>query len=201
MVKIAISVEGLTEEIFVKTIIKPYLMPKRIIIETISNLSGNVSLDRTLKDIRGLAHNHNYVTTMYDFYGFKKLDKNETKTSLEAKIKNGSDSKIAHKVFPYIQMYEFEGLLFSSPQSLKNHLNSTEKVESWAQMILGEFNNNPENINNSTETAPSKRLEKFTDYRKTTHGPNIAKEIGIEGIREKCPGFNDWITLIESWAK
>ncbi|MGV8948978.1 MAG: DUF4276 family protein [Candidatus Paracaedibacter sp.] len=59
--------------------------------------------------------------------------------------------------------------------------------------------NNPEAINDSRETAPSKRLEKHTTYRKTTYGPNIAKEIGLSEIRQKCAGFDTWISMIESW--
>jgi hypothetical protein len=36
-----------------------------------------------------LIHNFDFVTTLYDFYGFKRLSDNETKKTLEEKIKNG----------------------------------------------------------------------------------------------------------------
>jgi len=71
-----------------------------------------------------------------------------------------------------------------------------EKIELWAKNILDQFNGNPELINDSPETAPSKRLA-VTPYRKTTHGPNIVKEIGLENIRNKCQGFDNWIGLLE----
>jgi hypothetical protein len=74
-------------------------------------------------------------------------------------------------------MYEFEGLLFSSPSAMADILQD-EKIELWAKNILDQFNGNPELINDSPETAPSKRLA-VTPYRKTTHGPNIVKEIGL----------------------
>jgi hypothetical protein len=100
------------------------------------------------------------------------------------------------KMIPYIQMYEFEGLLFSSPSAIATVLQQDE-IEPWAQAILRQFNGNPELINNSSQTAPSKRLAS-TPYRKTTHGPNIAKEIGLEVLRKKCKGFDDWLSRLEA---
>lgn len=80
---------------------------------------------------------------------------------------------IRAKLIPYVQMYEFEGLLFSSPEYIASNLHD-EKLVAWARSILAEFSNNPEKINNSPKTAPSKRFERDTIYRKTTHGPNIS---------------------------
>jgi hypothetical protein len=93
-------------------------------------------------------------------------------------------------------MYEFEGLLFSSPEAIASVLQD-KSLNSWATGILADFNNNPEKVNDSYETAPSKRLEKYTNYRKTTHGPNIAEQIGLAKIRDMCSGFDDWLTKLE----
>jgi hypothetical protein len=60
----------------------------------------------------------------------------------------------------------------------------------------------PEDINNSQETAPSKRLAKifpYGRYGKVEHGALIAEAIGIETIRAKCPKFDAWITHLENW--
>ena len=93
-------------------------------------------------------------------------------------------------------MYEFEGLLFSSPEAIALVLQD-ESLNAWANNILEDFDNNPEKVNNSTETAPSKRFEKSTNYRKTTHGPNIAKQIGLVKMRDMCSGFDHWLTTLE----
>lgn len=166
------------------------------------HMGGNVKLETVINEIGRLAYNHGYVTTMYDFYGFKGLDVGETKNSLEAKIKQRIDQNVTHKVFPYIQMYEFEGLLFASPLAIKNHVkaHNNADVGDWAQDVVKTFNNLPETINNSRQTAPSKRLQQYTDYKKTIDGPNIAREIGLIAIRNACPHFNHWITMIEGWA-
>jgi len=136
-------------------------------------MSGGVNIDRAKSELKKMANNFDYVTTLYDFYGFRNKDAGETKDSLETKIFETAHERVKPKFIPYVQMYEYEGLLFSCPDSIESILNESG-IKEWAADILKEFGNNPESINNSTETAPSKRLEEKTGYRKTTHGPNIA---------------------------
>ena len=150
----------------------PYLSQKQIYVTPVS-INGNVSVDRIKHELRNLAYNFDYVSTFYDFYGFKGKVAGETKISLESRIKGSIKEEIRGRLIPYIQMYEFEGLLFSSPEAIAMVLQD-ESLNVWANDILKSFNNNPEKVNDSVETAPSKRLEKSTNYRKTTHGPNIA---------------------------
>ena len=162
MVRLGISVEGTTEERFIKTLLAPYFSQKGIYVTPVS-INGNVSVDRVAHEMRNLAYNFDYVSTFYDFYGFK--------------------GKV-------------EGLLFSSPEAIAMVLQD-ESLSVWANDILKSFNNNPEKVNDSVETAPSKRLEKSTNYRKTTHGPNIAEQIGLAKMRDMCSGFDDWLTKLE----
>lgn len=198
MVRIGISVEGPTEERFVKAVLHPYLFSKDIYMTPIS-MGGAVNLDRVKSEVKNIANNFDKVTTFYDFYGFQRKDIGETKKTLEMKMMNYVHQSIKSKFIPYIQMYEFEGVLFSCPEAMERGLNEPD-VKEWCQRVLDEFNGDPEKINNSVETAPSKRLETATAYRKTTHGPNIAKEIGIEKIREKCAGFDEWLDKLEALA-
>lgn len=199
MVRVGISVEGATEERFVKMVLAPYLATKQIYVTPIS-VGGAINLDRIRSELKRMASSFSYVTTFYDFYGFQGSAEGETKTSLELKIKEHAHPSIQAKLIPYVQMYEFEGLLFTSPEAIAMHL-SGDNLMSWAQAVLSQFNNNPEGINDSTETAPSKRLIQKTNYRKTTHGPNIAEEIGIEVLREKCGGFDEWLVRLEALAQ
>jgi hypothetical protein len=195
MTRLLISVEGKSEKMFVEEVLLPYFSNLEIYIE-IQDMKGNISLDRVAVKINSLINNHNYVTTLYDFYGFKKrgLFDNETKQSLEVKIKDKIKLDQQHKFIPYIQMYEFEALLFSDSQKMANGLNTDKN---WIDEILSKFNN-IEKINNSKETAPSKRIQKNCQYLKTTHAPLILKEIGLTKIREKCSGFDDWIKQLEN---
>ncbi|RMB08193.1 DUF4276 family protein [Eilatimonas milleporae] len=195
MVRLAVSVEGLTEERFVELVLYDHLLGLGIHVTPIS-IGGNVSIPRICHNIEKLIHGFDFVTTFYDFYGFKNKDQGETKHGLEAKIRNALPERLRGKFFPYIQMYEFEGLLFSCPAIMSTILQD-EEVEAWAGGVLRQFGGNPEDINDSPQTAPSKRLERQTSYRKTTHGPDITKQIGLDKIRSTCSGFNDWLSKIE----
>jgi hypothetical protein len=56
----------------------------------------------------------------------------------------------------------------------------------------------PEEIDNSPETAPSRRVSDVVPgYQKPLMGVLAAQEIGIETIRRECPFFASWIKKLE----
>ena len=60
---------------------------------------------------------------------------------------------------------------------------------------------NPEDINDSPLTAPSKRIIAIFEkqglrYEKIIDGNNIATKIGIETLMEGCPRFRNWVQLL-----
>ena len=78
---------------------------------------GNVEIQRIVSDISILARNFDAVTTLIDYYGFRKRGEVSVE-NLECEIKqmaldNLSSNFNLNKIFPYVQKYEFEGLLFS----------------------------------------------------------------------------------------
>ena len=91
-------------------------------------------------------------------------------------------------------MHEFEALLFSNASILADKIGvDIGKIED----ILDEFGE-PEEIDDGQNTAPSKRLVRFRkDYRKVAMGKTISEAIGISTMREKCPHFNHWLTILE----
>ncbi len=199
MVRIAISVEGPTEERFVKMVLAPHLQNREIYVQPLllGNTGGDISLRRIRKDLNCLASSFDKVTTLYDFYGFRDKAEGESKETLEQKIKECVAAPLRGRIIPYVQMYEFEGILFSSPQAIENNIQEVGLAD-WAENILQQFGNDPEKINDSKVTAPSKRLLKKTNYRKIVHGPDIAKEIGLTVLRTKCTGFGNWLSELEA---
>ncbi len=196
MVRVALSVEGLTEERFVKEVLAEHFYPLDIYLYPVK-IQTPLNVYRVAKEIRNLAYNHDFVTTLYDFYGFQKKDRNETKISLEEKILSFVDDDIKDQVIPYIQMYEYEGLLFSSPSTMAEILEGEDLLE-WSRSIVDEFDGNPELINNSYNTCPSRRLASKSNYKKGIHGPQIAKSTGVRLLREKCKGFDQWLAKLEN---
>ncbi len=91
-------------------------------------------------------------------------------------------------------MHEFEAMLFSDPQKLAARL---QAPQSDIDKILTECGE-PENIDDSPMSAPSKRLENLSSrFKKTSTGIAVAKAIGLVRIRAHCPIFNKWLTQIE----
>ena len=200
MVRLAVSVEGQTEERFIKEVIAPHLEGQEIYAQPIplGSGGGDVSMPRVRKDLISLLGSFDKVTTFYDFYGFRGKDEAESRESLEAKILDCVESQSRDRLIPYIQMYEFEGLLFSSPEAIERNIPPYKGLSGWVRGVVNSFGGRPELINDSEYSAPSKRLERKTEYRKTIHGPLVAKEIGLSVLREKCPNFGEWLSKLEN---
>ena len=210
MTRLCIICEGQTEREFVRKLLVPHLQtfgidayatpltagPKQ-------QRGGNVSIPRLAKHIRNEYHNSDFITTLVDYYGFKNAN-GRPKAQLEQDILNEAQSLIkqgfkAYRVCPYIQMHEFEALLFSDISRFQLHDDWNNESETKLQRVCNRFET-PEDINNGIQTAPSKRLDDiFPGYgkNKTLYGPLIAEDIGLAKIRQECPLFNNWIGQLE----
>lgn len=100
------------------------------------------------------------------------------------------------RFIPYIQLHEFEALLFASNEGFNSFFDEIQKEK--AQQIINSYDN-PEDINTTPEGAPSKRILAIKeDYDKVLEGNLIALEIGFSKIMKKCTRFRAWIEkLIE----
>lgn len=86
------------------------------------------------------------------------------------------------------------GIMYKGGMSSYSKMQNT--LEPLRQAISAQPN--PELINNSFETAPSKRILKaIPAYDKTVAGIEVLRRIGLNKIRDKCRHFNDWITHLE----
>jgi hypothetical protein len=96
------------------------------------------------------------------------------------------------RFIPYIQMYEYEALLFTRPEVIAEVVLRPDLAPKLAA-IRKEFKT-PEEINDSPKTAPSKRIEKLHPaYEKPLHGSVAAKRIGIDAMIPDCPHFKEWL--------
>ena len=210
-------VEGQTEKIFFDKLLTPYLATKNIFIQATiikkpGQRGGDVKFSRAKNDIKAFLRQRpdTYITTFIDLYGIKEWPGKDVADDLTPEQKADHinslthdkvnelfpDSNPADRFIPYIAIHEFEAMLFSDPQILAAELDVKSTL---IDNILSECGE-PENINNSPQTAPSKRLDSFMNtghFPKTTTGITIAQKIGIEKIRDKCPIFNSWIEILE----
>ena len=219
MIRVHVICEGQTEEMFVNEVMQPIFTPHAIYLQPAlvgkpGHKGGYLKYARLSTDvkIRLLNDKAAYCTTIYDFYGlpedfpgkmeaYKKatvMEKQQCITdNLVKKLTEELGSDAMRRFIPYVQLYEFEGLLFSQPCTIASEIGATN-LNTLFESIRNDFDT-PEHVNNSQQTAPSKRIKAaFSQYDKVIHGSLIALEIGIHNIREECPLFNRWIDRLQN---
>ncbi len=205
MIRLAISVEGPTEEEFVKQFLADHLRargvePTPILLGRARGRSdgGNVSVERLVSEMTHLLRSFDAVTSLVDFYGFRRKE-GRTSDELEEDLRQKLGGLwYPKRVFPYVQRHEFEGLLFSDVSVFAGLVSAPDGSVEALQNIRSQFQT-PEDINDNKDTAPSKRIKKIIPrYDKKVDAPLLAVEIGLAKIRNECPRFNGWVTILES---
>ena len=210
MMRLAVSVEGQTEEAFVKGVLSDLLRqseiePFPILIGRARSKGqggGNVSVQRLVSEMVNLRRSHDAVTSLVDFYGFGE-GKAATVEALEERLLREIEVQMpdARCFFPYVQRYEFEGVLFSDVEAFRVIGQRTDPEIERLWTIRQAFST-PEDINDDPNGAPSKRIESaISGYRKRLHGPMVARQVGMEKIRTECPRFNAWLTRLEGLSR
>ncbi len=214
MIRVYLLVEGQTEEAFVKELLDPHYARMNIFLRPIivstspGHRGGVVSYAKVRPQIEKLCKQDAdaHVSTLFDLYAlpsdfpgksnpvYAALASGPRKAEfLEAEL----ERNIGHCNFiPNLLVHEFEALLFTK----------IDAFEQWTDDNLGALRTArkttpPEEINDSPQTAPSKRiLDVMPSYQKTVHGPLIAIDIGLDAMRAACPHFDRWLKRIEGLA-
>jgi len=230
MIRLKIIVEGQTEDLFVKETLAEYLACKGYSVAPIIILTSKKNgkpYRGGFRRVQGYDYAANYIaklikedstavfSSMFDFYAFPKdvgcydemhriNDIYRQADCLEQYIFKDISGRVGKRMnfIPYIEMHEFEAMLFANPRAYQGYGVTKEQVDAITK--IKETFETPEHINNSYETAPSKRLIKIIDgYEnlKVSHGSIYAGMIGVETIRKECKHFDSWIIKLEELAK
>jgi hypothetical protein len=212
-------VEGQTEVAVFTSLLTPYILEKTgayCLFTPVKHTGGGiVKFSKILPELREHLKEKKIVATYFDYYGIHenhnfrnyheaKVNQTNAKIGVELLEKGMFEALVEKGIntryfIPYIQLHEFEALLFSSTKSFElvyDNDNITEEI----QKINSRYPN-PEDINDSPNTAPSKRIIKIvekhrTSYEKVIDGEDLATLTSIDTIMEKCPRFKKWITKI-----
>jgi hypothetical protein len=220
IIRLHVTAEGQTEQAFVKNILAPHLAPCNVFADARAVLTskdnkanikyrgGLISYPKAKADIatwlKEDKHPECRFTTMFDFYALPddfpgyaeaaKLSDSYAKiTLLEESLYKDFDDR---RFIPYIQLHEFEALIFADPQRLDwEYLEHDRPIANLLKMVGMQ---NPELINDDPQTAPSKRiLNEIPEYDKVTAGVSIVQRIGLKTIKLKCRHFNEWLNKLE----
>ena len=213
MKRLVIIAEGETEESFVNNILCPFFCSKGIYnsiqcFKTKHSHGGMSKYSYIKKDILNIIYEKDVVVSMMidfyrlpsDFPGFNDLKVTQTHQEqanlLETRIKKDledSQKQLFENFIPYIQLHEFEALVFASISGIDSLFERTEMDYNGLMNVIQQYPN-PEDINNHPDTAPSVRLKKLiSGYNKVLHGIDIINTVGMAELLEKCPRFKTWI--------
>ncbi len=216
MKRLVVIAEGETEESFVNNILIPYFNSLGIYnyIQCFKTKHSNGGLSKysyIKQDIIKIIYETDVVvTTLLDFYrlpsdfpGYRQnnaLPHDRWVEIIEGQIKEDIERTQEQRFdnfIPYIQLHEFEALIFSSIAGIDALFEKSEVKYRDFQAVIDSYPN-PENINNGPDSAPSVRLKQLIPgYDKVVYGVGIISEIGMETVLSRCPRFNGWIKKLK----
>ena len=219
-IRLYFIVEGQTEETFVNQTLRPHLGGHSVgaiaLAVTTSKKRGKrgglSKYEKAQNDIIRLTKQDRNIdvrfTTMFDLYGLpsdfpgygdavSQNDPYQRVQTLEDALATDIDDD---RFIPYIQLHEFEALIFSDPGKLASEFVGAADGIARLATAVARFAS-PEHVNDSTTTAPSKRIIRAIpqyEDRKASAGPIVADKIGLPTLRAKCAHFAGWLDKLES---
>jgi hypothetical protein len=219
--RLYITVEGHAEKAFADLALTPHLanydieVKPRVVVTNrkLGKRGGILDFARIEGDLNRLMNQDRHpearFTTMIDFYalppefpGWAEARTKSLPTDRVAVLEESLQSQFGDDRFhPYIQLHEFEALLFCDLGELGRRLSRVEEGIAALQREVAYLS--PEDINEGAHTAPSKRIIHHLpvyERSKVRVGAPAAAAIGLPALRAKCPHFNEWISCLERLA-
>jgi len=223
MTRLLVLVEGETEEMFINSVLEPHLRTLgyiRVAARLLGNArqrsrrggirawpSARTDLERHLRQDREAV-----VALMVDYYGLPQTGgrawPGRAVSAGAAAVEGALRECIAIRMgggfdrgrfVPLVMMHEFEAMLFSDCEAFGNAIERPDLIPEL-QAVRDGFEN-PETIDDSPETAPSRRIKAlYRGYEKPLMGALAALEIGLDRIRAECPHFRSWLERLEARA-
>jgi len=220
-VRLYVTTEGQTERKFAEEVLVPHLanynieVKARVVLTNrkLGKRGGIMDYDKIRGDLHRLMLEDQggeaRFTTMIDLYALPNAFPGWAEARMQthppdriAVLENSLGADIEDQRFlPYIQLHEFEALLYCDLSQLQKRITGSEP--GLTKLTKEVKNIPPEEINDGTITAPSKRIIRHVPIygkSKVRVGAPAAAAIGLPTLRKKCPHFNSWINTLESLA-
>jgi hypothetical protein len=223
VIRLNIVVEGQTEEDFVNELIRDDLVGRGVLVAPPHRITtskscgriyrgGFVSYSHLRRDVdlwrRQDRSDDARFSTMVDLYKLPSDFPRYQESRLERDplrraelLEDAFADDIGDRRFiPYIQVHEFEALLFSNADAFSASFpGREEKVAELSRTREGA--GGPEYIDDGPETSPAKRIKAlFSDYEKITAGMQIARRIGLDEMQRQCAHFGAWLERLRAFG-
>ncbi|MEU8394092.1 DUF4276 family protein [Nonomuraea sp. NPDC048892] len=144
------------------------------------------------------------MTTMLDYYGLP-ADAPGMATRPSGSpydrvthVERAMADTIGHSRFlPHLVLHELEAWVLVGHEALGELTGDDALAQAVRAMVTQA--RGAELVNDGVSTAPSKRLLRlYPRYRKTSDGPLVIAEIGIDTIRSTCPHADAWFSAMNA---
>ncbi|MEV0619473.1 DUF4276 family protein [Nonomuraea sp. NPDC050404] len=220
MRRLHVLCEGQTEETVVREVIEPYLHGSDVYVTWSifttkrpaggpSHKGGLSSWGRLASEIRLLLGDSSItvLTTMLDYYGLP-----ADVPGMATRPSGSPHDRVAYveramadalgdpRFLPHLVLHEVEAWVLLGHEAL-GELTGDDALAQAVQAIVVQAQG-AELVNDGVSTAPSKRLMRlYPRYRKTSDGPLVIAEIGIDAIRHGCPHADAWLSAVTTSLK
>ncbi|WP_283136902.1 DUF4276 family protein [Rhizohabitans arisaemae] len=217
MPRLHILCEGQTEETVVREIIAPYFAVGDIhvtwSIHKTKRPAGGCAYKgglgtwgRLLPEIRLLLRDSSItlLTTLFDYYGLPgdvpgmATRPHGTPYDRVAHVERSMAEAVGDRRFaPHLVLHEIETWVLLGHDALAELTGDDGLAE--AMRLIVSTAHGAELVNDGITTAPSKRILNLCPrYRKTSDGPLVISEVGIDDIRKACPHADGWFTMVQA---
>jgi hypothetical protein len=114
------------EREFVSRVLKLHLSEHQVFATPIV-LGGPPNLDRVKQELKRLLPSFDRVTTFYDYYGFNRRAGLNWEQRRYAIHEFAPESE-RFRIIPYVQLHEFEALVFAEPTLVAGELGDTPQL-------------------------------------------------------------------------
>lgn len=223
MSDVVVICEGQTEREFCREVVAPHLGPRGVFLSgTLRGKPGRkrggiapwasyrVELIRLAKERadRRVAVLVDYYRLPLDWPGRSKVATKPVRQRgqyIEKALREDLASELGDRFIPCIEMHEFESLLFVDPAmsaltiALGAGLVDDGAIAAQLGAIKTECGGDAEAIDDSPETAPSKRIMSIVPgYDKVGWGVTAAAEVPLDALRVGCPWLDRWLRSLEA---
>lgn len=222
MLEVLVLCEGQTEREFCRDVVGPYLAARDIALA--GTLVGKpqrkqggvrewpVYRNELLRLAKQRGHRH--VAVLVDYYAMPdswpgRSDSRNKPTAergshVEEMLRKDLGSDLSGRFHPCVQLHEFESLLFVDPDTaalsiaVGGGVPAHQIVADKMKTIKKNCGGLVEQINDSPQTAPSKRLTLIMPgYDKVAWGVTAAADVSLATLRAGCPWLDRWLTELE----
>lgn len=211
--RVAILVEGQTEEAFVQRVLQPHIGFDHAFLTPIVVHTSRAADGRAFRGGGNWSHyrdqllqllsqpHWDMITTMIDYYAYPRDAPgcDCVVGHLQPSCVSSREASIAASFVydarfrPFIELHEFETLVIAAGATLPHVFDDASAPVAFASMISS-CGGNAERINDSPQTAPSKRvLATIPEYRKVRDGVAVL-EGNLPAALPATPRFAQWVS-------